>query len=107
MGAFDAELHLRLLGEQTLASSRDVYDEPPWGSRLRAVATALTAVGAIGAQTAEAVLDDYRVAAELRDEDAFSRSGRLFHVRQPATAGASGPLVPSRVVRCNRVVEHD
>src|SRR3954467_1577759 len=107
MGAFDAELHLRLLGEQTLAGSHDVYDEPPWGSRLRAVASALTAVGAITAQPAEAVLADYRLAAELRDEDVFSRSGRLFHVRQGAAVRVPGPLVPSRVVRCNRVAEHD
>ena len=106
MGAFDAELHLRLLGEQTLAGASDDYDEPPWAHPLRAVASALTAVGAIDPETAKAVVDDYRLAAALRDEDGFDGSGSVY-LHQPAPAQNAEPLVPRRVVSCNRVLEHD
>ena len=106
MTGFDGELHLRLLGEQTLAASCDDDDEPPWASALRAVAMALTAVGAITVEAAGAVLDDYRLAAALRDEDDFTPGARLFQVLQPAPAPSPAPLTPRRIVRCNRVVEH-
>src|SRR4029078_13187241 len=101
MGAFDAELYLCLLGEQALARGEDEYvDRPPWEA-LRAAASALIAVGAITSDAAQGVYDDYRLAAMLRDADHFIRSGRL-HLPQPAPARITAPLVPRRIVRCNR-----
>src|SRR5271168_2926934 len=58
---FDAELYLRLLGEDTLLGAHDRSGEP-FRSPLSEAAGALVAVGAVSAAKAEAVIDDYALA---------------------------------------------
>jgi hypothetical protein len=68
-------------------------------------ASALVAVGAIGAAKAEAVIDDYALADALRTEHGIERRGSFG----PATRRRKRkiePLEPRRVVPCDQVIEH-
>src|SRR5207237_6037412 len=62
---FDAELYLRLSGERMLLERGD-RGGAPWESPLMEAARALIAVGAIDAERARAVIDDYDLASALR-----------------------------------------
>jgi hypothetical protein len=97
---FDAELYLRLAGERGVLARSDRH-RPPWEWPLATASRALVAIGAIDAGTAQAVLDDYLLAASLRGEDhAFHRSSGH---RSPV--GAPQVLAPRRVVACDTTIE--
>jgi hypothetical protein len=99
VSGFDAELHLRLLGERTLMS------RPEWHygrSQLSTTAQALVAVEAIDPELAEAVIDDYHLAAALRSGQLELYSMRTHRADRDAHAA---PLAPRRVVPCDRVIE--
>ncbi|MGO9975213.1 MAG: hypothetical protein ACLP01_20915 [Solirubrobacteraceae bacterium] len=103
MERFDAELYLRLRGEEMLLSGGDRH-RGPWGSPLNEPASALLAVGAITAARAEAVTSDYTFAQALRnDQGATHRRFRRIGRRRTA---ALKPLEPRRVVACERSIEH-
>jgi len=98
---FDAELYLRLIGEQMLLDRGDQER----GSRrppIAEAAGALVAVGVITAPRAEAVLDDYSLAAALRNDPHFRR--RTMMGARPAQSEGK-PLPPRRIVPCERTVE--
>lgn len=105
MKPFDAELYLRLLGEETLvvpgSPGRD-----PWGSPVNEPARALVAVGAIAAEDAEKVIDEYALARALRDEDAHHLHHRLVMRRMQVTPPQNAaPPKPRRVVACDAHIE--
>jgi hypothetical protein len=98
---FDAELYLRLIGEQMLLD-RSEQDRGPRRPPIAEAAAALVAVGIIAAPHADAVLDDYSLAAALRNDPQFRR--------RTMTAGRSDrsegkPLKPRRVVPCERTID--
>jgi hypothetical protein len=64
MVAFDAEVYLRRLGERLLDDSGQ--QQPGHWSALRGAAAALVGVGAIGADGAWWVIDDYATATRIR-----------------------------------------
>jgi hypothetical protein len=105
MAAFDAELYLRITGEEMLLGVAP-RRQRPWDSPLVEHARALVAVGAISGARAEAVLDDYTLAEAVRSEERHHLHhrmalGRGSRSRRPrATA-----LKPRRVVPCNRTIE--
>lgn len=101
MPGFDAELYLRLAGERMLLDGSGA-EAAPWESPLRSAAEALVVVGAIEEHVAAAVLDDYALAAALRDgEDAL-----YDHASDGSDRGEdAAPLGPRRVVPCDRHVE--
>jgi hypothetical protein len=101
---FDAELHLRLVGERMLLDLPD-RSGPPWVTPLGAAAQALVAVGAIDEQAADAVLDDYAVAVALRSPANAPARLRLAAGRRPPPTTPSTPLRPRRVVPCDRRIE--
>ena len=101
MAEFDAELYLRLTGEQALLDP-DAGDGGPLNSPLDSDAHALVAVGVIPAETAQAVVDECRLAfsyrgreghdhhrwARLRARRACLRAHRWQAGTRPATATA-------------------
>jgi hypothetical protein len=64
MVAFDAEVYLRRLGERLLDDSDQ--QQPGHRSALRGAAGALVWVGAVGADRAWRVIDDYATATHIR-----------------------------------------
>jgi hypothetical protein len=102
MRGFDAELYLRLLGEQMLVGSSE-GGHPPWRSPLAEAAGALVAIDAINSAKARAVIADYGLANALRHE-------RLLHLRghygRRSRRRKTAPLKPRRVVACGRAIEH-
>lgn len=100
----DAELYLRLLGERRLAVGDDDlrhgHDSP-----LHEAAAALVAVGAISTPHAQAVIDDYTLAAAVRSEDGHRQIG--WQTRQRPRRRRPGQLRLSftRVVPCDHVIE--
>jgi hypothetical protein len=79
--------------------------ERRWSTPLVDPASALVAVGAIGATKAEAVIDDYALADALRTEHGIEPRGSFG----PATRRRKRkiePLEPRRVVPCDQVIEH-
>lgn len=96
MPGFDAELHLRLLGERALLDRGAQHEASP----LRAAADALLAIGAADRAVVDEVLADYRLASRLREgEAAFFEDG--FEPGAPATE----PLPARRVVPCDVELE--
>src|SRR5918999_1640161 len=65
---FDAELYLRLLGEEILLGARERRDDR-WSTPLVEPASALVAVGGMSAGRAEAVIGDFALAAPRRTKD--------------------------------------
>ena len=94
MDGFDAELYLRLLGERALLSGESGR---PFASPLVERARALVAVGAIDADAAQKVVDDYARAARLRGSGHGVRHRPQRH----------SPAVPrsQRIAFCNRTIE--
>jgi hypothetical protein len=100
---FDAELYLRLAGEEMLLGPGERRHRR-WDSPLSEAATALVAVGAISATKAQAVIDDYSLAEALRSEDGVGHRvamGRASRSRRRKVK----PLGPRRVVPCDRLIE--
>jgi hypothetical protein len=111
MTEFDAELHLRLVGERMLLDGSD-RSGPPWGSPLGSAAQALVAVGMIDEQMADDVLDDYALAKALRSGANDPARLRLRLAggsrRRPSAATPKStptPLGPRRVVACDREIQ--
>lgn len=93
---FDAELYLRMAGEQLLVDGMS----GPWGSELNDAARALLAVGAIDLATARAVCDDYALALSLRGRGAPVGWGGAA---APPPAQGQLPVGP-RIVACERAI---
>jgi hypothetical protein len=103
---FEAELYLRLTGERALLD-RGRYQGQPWESPLDAAAHTLVAVGALSAEAAQAVVDDYHLALSYReDQDEQQHHHHLMTRRaaQPA-AQADAAIGRMRAVPCGRVIE--
>jgi hypothetical protein len=95
---FDAELHLRLVGERGLLTPA-LAGSSPFDSPITETAAALVAVDALAADTAQEIVDDYALAQFLRG------SGRGIPPSWPRQSGPIPPpqaLTPPRVVACNR-----
>jgi hypothetical protein len=100
VSGFDAELHLRLLGERMLIGrSEGHYGRLP---QLSTAAQALVGVKAIDPNRAELVIDDYDLAAALR-------TGQLelysLRAHRPGRGAHAVPLAAPRIVPCDRVIE--
>jgi hypothetical protein len=99
---FDAELYLRLTGEQALLD-RGGDQGQPWDAPLDAAAHALVAVGAMTAGAAQQVVDDYYLALSYRGDEQHFHHRHVMAQRSAATADPGfGPL---RAVPCGRVIE--
>ena len=88
-----AEVYLRLLGEAELREPLAPEVRQPWSgarsggmARMMAVATALTAVGAVDTETAEEILADFDLAVSMR------RTGRPQAGQGVWPAGRPGPM---------------
>jgi hypothetical protein len=100
---FDAELYLRLIGEEMLTDPAE-RNRGPRRPVIADAAAALVAVGVLDAQRAQSVLEDYSLAASLRHDPKFHRRMMLTRAtRLPDDEGK--PLGPRRVVPCRSVVE--
>ena len=102
MPKFDAELYLRMRGEDQLMARRP--DNRPWGTPLDEPAAALVAVGALSAARARAVLADYALAGSLRTEQGVHHR-RHFAARGRRRPAKVAPLPPRRVVPCDQTIE--
>jgi hypothetical protein len=104
VGRFDAELYLRLQGEEMLLGAgehrRGLRDAP-----LVEPASALVAVGAISATKAEAVINDYALAEALRTEHGLEYRRSVGPASRRPKRKVE-PLEPRRVVPCDHVIEH-
>jgi hypothetical protein len=99
---FDAELYLRLAGERALLDRR--ADEGlPWNRPLDAAGRALVAVGAMAADAAQAVVDDYDLAFSCREGEHHHPMTTRRVTRSPATARPG--LGPLRAVPCGHTIE--
>ena len=105
--AFDGELYLRLTGERMLLDGGDP-NRSLWAPPIVEAARALAAVGAIDADRAQMVVDDYSLAIALRQEgrQPRHRAVRQQHSGQTVGLWAPPPLKPRRVIACDRVIEH-
>jgi hypothetical protein len=101
---FDAELYLRLRGEEMLVGGRE-RPHGPWDTPLAETARALVAVGAISAAKAGAVIADYTLADALRSEHGLQHRGP-FAPGSRARRRKVKPLEPRRVVPCDQLIEH-
>jgi hypothetical protein len=102
VSAFDAELYLRLIGEEMLLDRGD-ESHGPQRPTISEAAAALVAVGVIDAPRADSVLDDYSLAATLRNDPQFHR--RMMMRRGSRQPGENGKgLKPRRVVPCPQTI---
>jgi hypothetical protein len=93
---FDAELYLRLEGERMLLGARPGQ----WSSTQAGAARALVAIGAIGRDAAQEILDEYGLAQTLRLE-----GGYRFWPGRHRQASRRRVFEPRRVVPCDRTIE--
>ena len=100
---FDAELYLRLAGEEMLLEGGGERQRP-WDSPLLDPASALVAVGAISAAKARAVIADYSLAESMRSEQG-AHYQVMIGSASPARSPKARPLKPRRVVACDRTIE--
>lgn len=101
MTPFDAELHLRLLGERGLVETGDPRRNPHDASVAEA-ARALVAVGAIELDDAAEIVEGYGLAQSLRDGRGLWRRYRLT---PPAAPTAPTAPEPRRTALCNITLE--
>jgi len=101
--AFDAELYLRLIGEQMLLERGD-QDNGQMRPPIAEAAGALVAVGKIAAAQAEAVLDDYSLAATLRSDPHFHHRTMIGASRMAGDV-AGTPFTERRVVPCQATID--
>ena len=105
MTRFDAELYLRLAGEEMILGVQR-RQQRPWDSPLFEPASALVAVGAISAARAHAVIDDYSLAEALRSDQGQHLHQRIALARaHRSRRSQSQALKPRRVVPCDRTIE--
>ncbi len=116
---FDGERYLRRLGERTLVFGERSHPGPFGDSPVGEAARALVAVGAIAAEPAQQIVDDYRWADALRlpggPRQRLMNTGRTAAAgarpaagSPPASRPASPPPAPApahRVARCRGVLE--
>ncbi|MDA0183547.1 hypothetical protein OJ997_24775 [Solirubrobacter phytolaccae] len=106
MSVFDAELHLRLVAERALLEAPDPRHGGGEETVATAAARALVAIGALAAETAGEVLEEYTFAATLRGHEVHE----LFHHLHapPRTAGPAAlePLRARRVAAIGQDVAH-
>jgi hypothetical protein len=97
MVAFDAEVYLRRLGERLL----DDPDQQPRHrpSPLRGPAGALVAAGAIAADRAGRVIDDYNTATRIRAGEVG-----CVHFAAPSRRLEAGSLIPRQTVVIDREI---
>jgi hypothetical protein len=104
---FDAELHLRLAGEDMVVEHTG-EDGGAWETPLDAAAHALVAVGALPAATAQAIVDDYYLARSCRsgEDHSFRRHRRMANYGG-AGPGAASPADPGRfrALTCGQLIE--
>jgi hypothetical protein len=100
---FDAELYLRLIGERTLAE-RDEGQRGPRRPTITEAAAALVAVGVIDTPRTASVLEDYRLAATLRN-DPHGHGRTMLAASRPPDRGNGKALQPRRVVPCPCTIE--
>ena len=95
---FDAEIYLRLLGERLL----DDPDQQHNGrlSPLRGAAAALVVAGAIDADHAWRVIDDYRTAINVRTGEP-----RFLHFGPPSGRRAGGSLTPRKTMVIDQEIQ--
>jgi len=91
MVAFDAEVYLRRLGERLLDDPDQQH--PRHWSALRGAGAALVGVGAIAADQAWRVIDDYATAARIR-----SGKPGFVHFDPPLRRRKAGSLMPRQTV---------
>ena len=96
MVAFDAEVYLRQSGERLLDDPDQ--QQPRHWSALRGAAAALVGVGAIGADRAWRVIDDYATATRIR-----SGKPGFVHFDPPLRRRKAGSLMP----RQTRVIDQE
>ncbi|HLI56401.1 MAG TPA: hypothetical protein VKY26_05135 [Actinomycetota bacterium] len=98
MDGFDAELYLRLIGEDLLAGG----GSGGWGNRLTDAAKALLAVGTIDLATAKTICGDYGLALSLRGLG----SPPGWQPGPGPSVAPVQPLVPAgpRIVGCERAI---
>lgn len=101
---FDAELYLRLIGEQMLLERRGDQSRGPRRPSIAEAAAALVAVGVVSPACAESLLDDYSFAATLRNDPHFRRRAMLGASRHSGRTDHK-PLNPRRVVPCRQTIE--
>jgi hypothetical protein len=115
-GGFDAERHLRLLGEEELVVERARTPEGmgahtvPW-TPVAVAAGALRAVGVIDAALADRVVAEYRAAAALRRPPDIHRQGAavpwtIDEGPAPVSAARVVPIDQSLKVPWGRIVVH-
>lgn len=105
MRGFDAELYLRIAGEEMILGASPP-GRRPWEMPLVEEAEALLAVGAISSARARAVIEDYLLAEAVRSDE----GGRHHHMRamarsSPGPRRAAVALKPRRVVPCDATIE--
>ena len=93
---FDAELYLRLAGERALLAGEGSGPPTP---PLLAAAHALVAIGALPAETARAVVDDYLLAGACREGPGPGAAGAA------RTGLARGRRLAARGFPCGRVIK--
>src|ERR1700722_4143567 len=96
MGGFDAGVFLRRLGERLLDDPGQ--QQPRHWSALRGAAAALVGAGAIGADRAWRVIDDYATATHIR-----SGKPGFVHFGAPLRRRKAEGLPPRRF----RVIDHE
>lgn len=101
MAKFDAELYLRLIGEEILLDATP--DRGGWSSPLEEAAGALIAIGAISATRARSVAADYNLAQSLRSRDGYHHAA--MRAALGATRGKARALKVRRVVALSTVIE--
>jgi hypothetical protein len=100
---FDAELYLRIAGEEMILGIAPPH-YTPWESPLFQPASALVAVGALSAKRARAVIDDYALAQAVRSEEGHHNMHHgIAGVRRRRAKPKA--LEPRRVVLCDRTIE--
>ncbi|MDQ6806553.1 MAG: hypothetical protein M3065_16665 [Actinomycetota bacterium] len=99
----DAELYLRLIGEMMLVD-RDHENRGTQRPAITEAATTLVAVGVIDGRYAKSVIDDYSLAAALRNDPQF-RGRALMGTSSQPDRGDGKPLGPRRVVPCPRTID--
>jgi hypothetical protein len=100
MATFDAELYLRLAGERMLVTRGDSGHR--WESPIAGAARALVAIGALGADEARSVVDDYDLAMSLRSGNAARYRG-MRQRHEPFRAPFA--FEPRRTVPIDRTIE--
>jgi hypothetical protein len=97
MALFDAELHLRLLGERGILS--DAERRRGRNSPLMEAALALIAIGAIDLEQATEIVESYALAAGLRNGEGMTR----WRIQ----TGSNTPATPEfrRTILCQATVE--